>query len=183
MHLTTPKIDMTNSTENVSTALPKANSKTKENGTKRVLTGIVLALAVMFTRQEASASASLLHVLYKTVMVNTGVDANAKGQIDGTLNRQGNANNQRLKITLSNLDPGTDYQLSAFIGDDSNRRVIAGFTTDSKGAFSSYLCTKMSGQEQRGRATSPQYARPDQSYPSTGYRQGRECLAFGRHRK
>ena len=149
----TPNINMTTPNENTPAAPPNENpcrNEKKMSGPKRILTGIILALAVTFIRQQASGAASVLHVLYKSVMVNTGADSNAKGQIDGTLNRQGNANNQRLKISVSNLDPSTEYQLSAFIGDDSNRKVIAGFTTDSKGAFTVTYVQKCPGRGNAG---------------------------------
>ena len=120
------------------------------NGTKRILTGLLLAAGLMSLRHEALAATSVLHVLFKTVMVNTGADTNVHGQIDGTLNRQGNAGNQRLKISVSNLDPSTDYQLIAFIGDDSNPRSATAFTTDTNGAFTVTYVQKCPGKSNPG---------------------------------
>ncbi len=102
---------------------------------KRVLMGLILAVGVMFCYAGAAAGTSSLHVLFKTGMRNTGIDADAAGQIDGNLTRSGKANNQRLKISLTNLDPGTEYQMIAFIGDDTTPRSVTSFTTDSKGAY------------------------------------------------
>jgi hypothetical protein len=81
------------------------------------------------------AGPRILNVLFWTDMVNTGVDQNASGKISGTLLRNGYASNQQLKFSLANLDPNTAYQLIAFIGDETNPRSVAVFTTDSNGAF------------------------------------------------
>jgi hypothetical protein len=42
--------------------------------------------------------------------------APAVGRVDAKQNKQGNANNQRLDITLTQLDPNTRYQLPAVNG-------------------------------------------------------------------
>ena len=108
------------------------------NGTKRMLMGLVLAVAVMFLPHDAVAKqggTDILHFMFNKEMTNTGVDPDARGKIEETLTRQGNANNQRLKISLANLDPNTAYRLIAFIGDDTSSTSIAAFTTDPEGAF------------------------------------------------
>ncbi|HXU76956.1 MAG TPA: ice-binding family protein [Methylomirabilota bacterium] len=120
------------------------------SGPRRILMGLVLAGSLMLLNQGAAAGTSILHVLFKAAMVNSGVDPNAQGTIDGTLTRQGNANNQRLKITLTNLDPGTEYQMLAFIGDDNNPRSATSFTTDSKGAFTVTYVQKCPGKGNPG---------------------------------
>jgi len=56
------------------------------NGTKRVLMGLVLALAVVFLHHDASGEARVLSVIFKIDMVNGGVDPDAGGKISGTLN-------------------------------------------------------------------------------------------------
>ena len=148
---------MTKLSENVSETQSTAGSLTcpenchrRENRMKRLLMGLILALGVIFLRHDASAGTSVLHVLFKTVMVNTGVDTNAQGTIDGSLSRQGNANSQRLKLSLSKLDPGTAYLLIAFIGDDTNPRSSTAFTTDSKGAFTVTYVQKCPGRSNAG---------------------------------
>ena len=94
-------------------------------GTKRILMGLAFAIALTFLSQDAMGGANVLHVLFKSDMQNTGVDADARGKIAGLLTRQGNGNSQRLKISLANLAPNATYQLVAFIGDDTNPRIVA----------------------------------------------------------
>ncbi len=77
----------------------------------------------------------ILHLDFSTAMTNTDVDPNAGGSIDWSLNRQGNADNQQLSLSLTNLDSDTAYQLVAFLGDDTNSTDVAGFNTDQNGAF------------------------------------------------
>ncbi len=108
------------------------------NGTRRILTGLVLAVAVMFPHHDAAAGQagpSALNFNLNTAMMNTGVDLNAAGRIQWTLTRQGSTNNQRFVISLANLDPNTAYQLIAFLGDDTESTSITGFTTNKNGAF------------------------------------------------
>jgi len=120
------------------------------NGMKQVLMGLVLAVAVMFPRDDASGATRILNVLFRTDMVNTGVDDDASGKISGTLLRTGNASNQRLKLSLANLDPNTAYQLIAFMGDETNPRSVAEFTTDSNGTFTVTYVQKCPGNSSRG---------------------------------
>jgi len=117
---------------------------------RKILMGFALALAAMFLHHDASAATRTLNVLFRMDMVNTGTDANASGKISGNLIRNAAGSNQQLKLTLANLDPGTQYQLSAFIGDDPNRRVVADFTTDSTGAFVATYVQKCPGNTSRG---------------------------------
>src|SRR5260221_12548309 len=88
--------------------------------TKRILAGVVVVIAMTLLRFEAAGGTSVLHVLYNTAMANSGVDPNASGKINGMLNRQGNSNNQRLRLTLANLAPKPTYQFMACIRDSGN---------------------------------------------------------------
>jgi hypothetical protein len=114
---------------------PKDNVATfGRNGLKRILMGLVLAVTMVGLQNNASAINQLV-VVFKTDMLNTGVDQDANGKVFGQLNRSGSTSIQQLKLALANLDPNTDYQLLAFMGDETTPRSIAGFTTDAKGAF------------------------------------------------
>jgi len=108
------------------------------NGTKRILTGLALAAAMMFLRSDALAKpngTSVLHFTFKSAMTNTGVEPDGSGNVDGNLDRRGNANALLLKISLAKLTPNTAYQLVAYIGNDANPTSVTEFTTDKKGAF------------------------------------------------
>src|ERR1051326_9048411 len=104
-------------------------------GTKRIIMGLALAVTVMLLGSDALAKkggTSILHFNFTSAMTNTGVDSDASGTVSGKLSQQGNASNQRLKISLANLGPNATYQLVAFIGDDIDSTNVAEFTTDSK---------------------------------------------------
>ena len=89
---------------------------------------------------------SILHYIYTTAMMNTGVDPNARGRVDGVITRQGKSNIQRLKISLANLDPNTTYLLTAYLGDNTNSVDITGFTTNPKGEFMADYVKKSQGK-------------------------------------
>ncbi len=114
---------------------PLAGSWRGVNGMKQALTGLVLAVCVMFLNHPAFGGTNFLQVLFNKAMVNSGGDANATGQINGLFIRQGNATSQRLTISVGNLDPNTTYQMIAFMGDDSNPRSVTDFKTGPKGGF------------------------------------------------
>jgi hypothetical protein len=108
------------------------------NATKPIITGLALAVAMMFLPHDALATpngTSILHFAFKSAMTNTGVDPDASGNVNGNLIRQGNANSLLLTISLAKLDPNTTYQLAAIIGDDTSPTSVTNFTTTSKGAF------------------------------------------------
>ena len=133
------------------------------NGTKRILTGLALAVAMMFLRSDAlaaSSGTSILHFIFKSAMTNTGVDADASGNVSGKLTRQGNASNQQLKISLANLDPNTTYQLATFIGNDTNSMSVTQITTDSKGAFKVTFVKKAQGSASAGGQPLPDALNP-----------------------
>ena len=111
---------------------------------------MALTIALSF-----AASAATVKSNYRVNMLNTGVDPDAKGTLTGTLSRNDNGSNQRLKLALSNLDSNTTYQLIAFLGDDTNYTDVAEFTTDNAGAFNvTYVqkCPTNSGSRARGTA-------------------------------
>ena len=89
------------------------------NGTKRILTGLVVAGAVMFLPHDALAApngTSVLQFTFKSAMTNTVVDTAASGTVNGTMDRQNNAKSLLLKISLAKLTPNTAYRLVAYIG-------------------------------------------------------------------
>lgn len=107
---------------------------------KSTIITIGVAVAVMFSARDAFAppapgGTSTTQFTSDTDMANTGVEPNARGKIHVTINLQGDANKQQLKIELSRLYPNTAYQLIGFIGDATNATSIFGFTTDRRGAF------------------------------------------------
>ena len=127
--------------------------------TKRFLGSLLLAFAMTFTGHNAVGASSVVHVFH-TDMVNTGVNPNARGRIDGTLTHQVNANTQRLKLTLLNLDPRTTYQLLAFIGDDANPTSVTELSTDAKGALVIMYVQKCPGNSSQGGAPLPEVLDP-----------------------
>jgi len=110
-----------------------------------------LAVTVMLSPHAAVATPAgtgVMRLVTQSDMVTSGVDSNARGKIDVTINRQGNALNQdqEVKITAVNLDPNTAYGLIAFLGNDTNATVVADFTTDRKGALTVIYETKSQGK-------------------------------------
>lgn len=105
---------------------------------KRMFIGLALATAVMLTNFQAAAApkVTILHFNFKTTMTSVGGsfgDTDPTGKIDATLTRRGDVSNQRLMITLANLEPNTTYEMVAFLGEDTNSTSVAEFTTDKKG--------------------------------------------------
>jgi hypothetical protein len=119
---------------------------------KQILTGLALAMAVILPNHNALAAktVNVQHFTFKTAMVNTGVDANASGNVSGAITRQGNAYNQSLKISVAHLDPHTAYQLTAVLGDDTNEVSVGSFTTDSKGASAVSFVKTSQGKGKKG---------------------------------
>jgi hypothetical protein len=107
--------------------------------TKKIAAGILFGAALSIALPIAHAAAVVNSVNYSVhaKMTNTGVDADAKGIVSGSLNRRGSTtDNQHLAISVTKLDPSATYQLVAFIGEDTNGTAIADLTTTKHGSAS-----------------------------------------------
>jgi Ice-binding-like len=93
-----------------------------------------LALTLGISHQAAAAS-SALQFNSQTVMLNSGVDADATGKINVSMNGSAKGNNEQFNLSAAKLDPNTDYQLVAFIGSATNGTNIAVLRTGKKGAL------------------------------------------------
>jgi len=115
---------------------------------KGFLTGLSLAMATMLSPHAfaAAGGTTVQHFTFKTAMTATGVDTNATGSVSGSINRQGKAVNQSLNVSVAHLDPNTTYQVTAFLGDDTNEVSVSQFTTDSKGGFKARYVNKSQGK-------------------------------------
>jgi hypothetical protein len=114
--------------------------------TKQLLTGLSFAMATLLSPHAFAAPGSnVQHFTFKTAMTASGIDPNATGEVEGSITRQGKAINQSLKISVAHLDPRTTYQVTAFLGDDTNEVPAGEFTTDSKGAFKTAYRSKGNG--------------------------------------
>src|ERR1700685_1857464 len=79
-----------------------------------------LALVVMISPHNAIGGSSIIKFTSETDMVNTSTNtvfgvSDASGKINVTMDLQGNANDQRLQISLANLNPNTEYGLIAYL--------------------------------------------------------------------
>src|SRR5262245_38737819 len=75
----------------------------------------------------------ILHFFVREAMTNEGVETNATGRVEANQNRQGNANNQRLKISVNGLATNTTYQLLALTDDNVDLTSVPQFDTDDHG--------------------------------------------------
>lgn len=98
-------------------------------------TGIVTALATFLPNAShaAQGGTSILHLLLRETMTNTGADTNASGRVEAKQNKQGRSNHQQLNIFANNLDASAPYQLLALLGDDTNFTHVADLTSDADG--------------------------------------------------
>jgi Ice-binding-like len=121
--------------------------------TKRLLTGLSLALATMLSPHAfaAQGGTSVQHFTFKTAMTSTGIDTNASGSVSGSITRQGKAMNQSLNVSVAHLNPNAAYQVTAFLGDDTTEVSVGQFTTDSKGAFKAAYMNKSPGKSPKGK--------------------------------
>jgi hypothetical protein len=120
------------------------------NATKRILTGLIVAIAMMVLHQDVWGGTPILNLMFRGNMVRSDADPDASGNFSGTLIRNGHTSNQRLKLSFANLDPDTAYQLTAFMGDETNPRIVAEFTTDANGAFAVTYVQQCPGNSSRG---------------------------------
>jgi hypothetical protein len=75
----------------------------------------------------------ILHYFVRKAMSNEGVVSDAAGYIYARQNKQGNANNQNLDVTVKGLAINTTYQLWALLDAGTTFTNVAEFSTDAKG--------------------------------------------------
>lgn len=66
-------------------------------------------------------------------LISSGLDTDAKGQVQVTARARAGAESARLRLGLSKLDPKTDYTLVIQRGEDTNFVVVTNFTTSAAG--------------------------------------------------
>lgn len=104
---------------------------------KKIILLLVTALALpIYLAAKPSPGSkkggtSIFHLFVRKTMQSIG--SNASGELQLMQVKQGNANNQSLKISVANLEATTSYQLLARLGDDTNFTHITDFVADSGG--------------------------------------------------
>jgi hypothetical protein len=81
----------------------------------------------------APAGPNTLRYSASTEFLASGVDDNAKGQVQVSVRERGTSDQTRFRLSVAKLDPKTSYTLLALIGDDTNYVAITNFTTGSAG--------------------------------------------------
>src|SRR5438128_1373877 len=87
-------------------------------------------LAEESAREPKKHGTDILHLSIQKRMANTGVIANAGGQVKLQWHEQGKANHQGLNVKLTGLEPGAAYSLAL------NGNVAGSDSADAKGRVS-----------------------------------------------
>jgi hypothetical protein len=131
---------------------------------KRIISSTILAGAVAAFGLSAliakpsvahAGGTDILHLFAHKAMTNEGIEAGAAGVVDVRQNRQGNANNQRLDVSVTGLTTNTTYQLLALLDDDTNSTFVVDLTTDSHGAGALHFTQANNGNGGMGKGKSP----------------------------
>lgn len=136
---------------------------------KRIISSTILAgavaacgLSALIAKPSAASHAGgtdILHLFVHKAMTNDGIEAGATGAVDVRQNRQGNANNQRLDVSVTGLTTNTTYQLLALLDDDTNSTFVVDLTTDSHGVGALHFAQANNGKSGKsggkGKGTSP----------------------------
>jgi hypothetical protein len=105
--------------------------------TKSVLAAGVTAFAVtsmLAAPHSGNNGTDILHFSVHKSFQDEGVEPGAGGNASASQNKQGNANNQKLDVSVNGLTADTTYSLFALTSDDTNNLTSIGdFTTDSSG--------------------------------------------------
>jgi hypothetical protein len=83
--------------------------------------------------QAAQGGTDILHLVLHKAASPTELASNAVGRIELRQNRQGHADNQRLRMQLSNLETNAGYQLFAWLGDGTNATYVGPIGSSANG--------------------------------------------------
>src|SRR5690348_7136607 len=92
-----------------------------------------LASTPLFAKPHGAHGTDVLHYSTKATFQNQQVEAGASGSVSVNQNEQGNANNQRVDISLKGLTAGETYSLVALTGGSSTPVPVDSITTDARG--------------------------------------------------
>jgi len=102
--------------------------------TRKVVLTVLMALTAGGTAVSAAlARPNTLRYSVATEFASSGLDGDAKGQVQISVRERGGAGNDRFRLTAAKLDPKTFYTLLAQIGDDTNYVVVTSFSTSAAG--------------------------------------------------
>src|SRR5581483_3391523 len=100
----------------------------KRNTKLMAMAGVsAVAVSTLLAAPHGKHGTDILHFFVRKTMTNGGIETNAVGRVEADQNKQGNANNQRLKIVVNDLTPGATYQMLAQTGSDPNWNGITSF--------------------------------------------------------
>lgn len=100
-----------------------------------VLVGAV-SVSTLIAKQPPKAGkrgTDILHLSVRKSFSNEDTNSNASGFVSLKLNQQGKADNQRMDLSIRDLEADGSYQLWALLGDDTNYVHVSDFTADSDG--------------------------------------------------
>ena len=100
---------------------------------KFVLTVLMALVAGVTIASAAPIRPNTLRYSVATELVSSGLDGDARGQVQISVRERGDAENARLRLTVAKLDPKTSYTVLAQVGDDTNYVVVTNFTTSAAG--------------------------------------------------
>jgi hypothetical protein len=112
---------------------------------KSVLVAGIIALTI--TPTFAKPHGDALQFSIKEPMTNNEIEPSAAGNVQASQSQQGNANKQKLDVTVSGLTPNSPYSVFASTIDDNTLTDIADFTTDKKGKAKLHFNSKSSGKK------------------------------------
>lgn len=138
--------------------LIKPKSTTVWRATLGLVVAVILSANAGFSNQVANNN--VMRLITETDLTPTGVDSNARGKINVTLNQQGVVRNELVQIHLVNLLPNTPYGLVACIGDATVVTDIADLITDKKGAINVAYEQKSRGKPSRNTLPLPEVLDP-----------------------
>ena len=119
-----------------------------------------LGLHIALAKGSHKGGTSVLHWMERCTMISSGEESNAAGSIIAKRNQQGNADNQRLTISLSHLESDAMYQLLATIGTNTYPVVAADLSTDAKGHILIKYVRKNTGKGNAGGVALPDVLNP-----------------------
>src|SRR5258706_7766468 len=114
------------------------------------MAGLAISHQAIAKKPGNAGGTSILHWMLNATMTNSGVEPGASGSVVIKQNKQGNANNQRLTISLAGLTAGTTYKLQALVGNALDYVDVADLTTDSNGELLVKYVKKNNGHGKAG---------------------------------
>src|SRR5689334_21554010 len=100
---------------------------------KSFLLGSLTLRSLTLATAQTMGGTDILRVFYSSTFIINGAATIAAGSVNARENKQGNADNESVRLLFNALNPNDPYRLQISTVNDTNLTSVSAFTADARG--------------------------------------------------